>query len=51
MSGKWHGTTGLPAGVPAQGAGLLEAGRTVTELARDLDISTQTIYTWRGPIA
>nr|WP_188196075.1 transposase [Nonomuraea sp. SYSU D8015] len=26
---------------------LLEAGRTATELARDLDISTQTIYTWR----
>ncbi|WP_127934048.1 transposase [Nonomuraea polychroma] len=28
---------------------LLEAGRTATELARDLDISTQTIYTWRRP--
>ncbi|MGJ6969685.1 transposase [Streptosporangium sp. G11] len=26
---------------------LLEAGRTGTELARDLDISAQTIYTWR----
>ena len=26
---------------------LLDAGRTATELARDLDISTQTIYTWR----
>ncbi len=26
---------------------LLEAGRTATELAHDLDISTQTIYTWR----
>lgn len=26
---------------------LLEAGRAATELAHDLDISTQTIYTWR----
>ncbi|SDL82266.1 Transposase, partial [Nonomuraea maritima] len=26
---------------------LLEAGRTATELACDLDISTQTIYNWR----
>ncbi|MGW4961615.1 transposase [Nonomuraea sp. NPDC004186] len=47
MRGKWHGTTGLPAGVPVQGAGPTRAGRTATELARDLDISTQTIYTWR----
>ncbi|MEV4800440.1 transposase [Nonomuraea sp. NPDC049421] len=26
---------------------LLKAGRATTELAHDLDISTQTIYTWR----
>lgn len=26
---------------------LLEAGRTATELARDLDIRAQTIHTWR----
>ncbi|GAA2899840.1 transposase [Nonomuraea rubra] len=26
---------------------LLEAGRTATDLARDLDISAQTIHTWR----
>jgi len=26
---------------------LLEAGRSVTEVARDLGISNQTIYTWR----
>ncbi|MET8162602.1 transposase, partial [Sphaerisporangium sp. NPDC005289] len=26
---------------------LIAAGRKVTDLARDLDISTQTIYTWR----
>ncbi|PRX42511.1 transposase [Nonomuraea fuscirosea] len=26
---------------------LLEAGRAATELAHDLDISTQTIYIWR----
>ncbi|GAA2871968.1 transposase [Nonomuraea rubra] len=46
MRGKWHGTTGLPAGVPAQVLDLLAAGRAATELAHDLDVSTQTIYTW-----
>ena len=26
---------------------LIEAGRTIAEVARDLDVSQQTIYTWR----
>jgi transposase-like protein len=26
---------------------LIESGRTIVEVARDLDVSQQTIYTWR----
>ncbi|WP_226900751.1 transposase [Nonomuraea phyllanthi] len=47
MRGKWHGTTGYPPEFRRKVLDLLEAGRTATEMAHDLDISTQTIYTWR----
>jgi transposase len=45
--GEWHGTTELPAGVQTQGLDLIEAGRSVTDVARDLGISGQAIHTWR----
>ncbi|WP_370040804.1 transposase [Micromonospora sp. M71_S20] len=33
--------------VQAQGLGLIESGRSVTDVVRDLGISGQSIYTWR----
>jgi putative transposase len=37
----------LPAGVRSKVLDLLKAGRTVAQIAHDLQISDQTIYTWR----
>jgi len=41
------GRRGYPAEFRRKVLDLIEAGRKVTDLARDLDISTQTIYAWR----
>lgn len=41
------GRRGYPAEFRRKVLDLIDAGRKVTDLARDLDISTQTIYTWR----
>jgi hypothetical protein len=40
-------TARVSAGVPTQGLDLVEAGRSVADVARDLEISHQSIYTWR----
>jgi hypothetical protein len=42
-----HGTTRVPAGVPAQVLDLVEAGRPIAEVAEALGISDQSIFTWR----
>ena len=40
------GTTWVSARVPAQGARSVAFGRKVVDVARDLEISDQTIYSW-----
>src|SRR5215217_9762528 len=47
LGGEWHGTARVTAGVTTQGLDLVEAGRSVADVARDLEISDQSIYTWR----
>ncbi|MEV4531482.1 transposase [Streptosporangium sp. NPDC049304] len=41
------GRHGYPSQFRRKVLDLVEAGRTVTDVARDLDISSQTIYSWR----
>ena len=43
---EWHGTTRLPAGVSTQVVDLVEARRSVADVARDLGVSDQSIYIW-----
>ena len=38
---------GLPAAVPAEGSRSCRVGGRVADVARDLDISDQSIYSWR----
>jgi transposase len=40
-------TARVSARVSTQGLDLVEAGRSVADVARDLEISHQSIYTWR----
>ncbi len=37
----------LPGGVPPESAGFGAAGRPVAQVAHDLQVSAQVIYTWR----
>jgi transposase-like protein len=41
------GRRGYPAEFRRRVGDLVEAGRKVTDVARDLGVSNQTIYTWR----
>jgi transposase len=41
------GRRGYPAEFRRKVLDLVEAGRSVADVARDLDISTETIYAWR----
>ena len=41
------GRRGYPPEFRRRVVDLVEAGRTVTDVARDLGVSNQTIYTWR----
>lgn len=45
--GEWHGTTGYPPEFRRKVLDLVEADRSVADIARDLEISDQSISTWR----
>ncbi|MEV4179472.1 transposase [Nonomuraea sp. NPDC049709] len=47
VRGKWQGRRGYPPEFRRKMLDLLEGGRTAADLARELDISAQTIHTWR----
>ena len=46
-TGGQHGKTRLRRGVSATVLDLVAAGRGVEDIARDLGISDQTVYSWR----
>jgi transposase-like protein len=41
------GRRGYPLGFRRRALDLIDAGRKVVDVARDLDVSEQTLYTWR----
>ncbi|WP_159944457.1 MULTISPECIES: transposase [unclassified Nocardiopsis] len=43
------GRRGYPAEFRRKVLDLVQAGRRVADVARDLDISTETVYAWRRP--
>lgn len=47
LGGEWHGRARDPPEFRRKVLDLVEAGRSVAEVARDLEISDQSIYTWR----
>jgi DNA-binding phage protein len=47
LGGEWHGAAWLPAEFRRKVLDLVEAGRSVAEVARDLGIIDQSIYTYK----
>lgn len=49
-TGAAHGTQGYPPEFRRRAVELVEAGRSVADVAHDLDVSGQSIYQWRRQI-